>query len=72
MSALLYENLVIEETRSGTPDPDQAAAMLADRAIEAGIERFVDREELEQFLARVAFASEHASLATVGRKRRIP
>ena len=62
VSALLYENLVIEETRSGTPDPEQAEAMLADRAIEAGIERFIDREELDQFLARVAFASEHASL----------
>jgi ATP-dependent RNA helicase HrpB len=62
VSALLYENLVIEETRSGAPDPEQAAALLAERALEAGIERFVDREELEQFLARVAFAAEHASM----------
>jgi ATP-dependent helicase HrpB len=65
VSALLYENLVIEEARSGTPDPEQAAAMLADRAIEAGIERFVDRQELEQALARIAFASEHASIAVL-------
>src|SRR3984957_1225923 len=63
VSALLYENLVIEETRSGSPDPEQAAAMLADRALEAGIERFIDREELEQFLARIALASEHGSTA---------
>jgi ATP-dependent helicase HrpB len=63
VSALLYENLAIEETRSGTPDPEQAAALLAERAIEAGIERFVDRDELQQFLARVAFASEHTSIA---------
>jgi len=62
VSALMYENLVIEETRSGAPDPDQAAALLADRALEAGIERFVDREELDQCLARIAFASEHASI----------
>ncbi len=62
VSALLYENLVIEETRSGAPDPEQAAALLAERAIEAGIERFVDPDELAQFLARVAFASEHASI----------
>jgi ATP-dependent helicase HrpB len=62
VSALLYENLVIEETRSGTPDPDQAAVLLADRAIEAGIEHFVDRQELQQCLARIAFASEHASI----------
>jgi ATP-dependent helicase HrpB len=63
VSALLYENLVIEETRSGTPDPEQAAAMLAERALDAGIERFVDPAELDQFLARVAFASEHAPVA---------
>ncbi len=62
VSALLYENLVIEETRSGSPDPEQAAALLAERALEAGIERFIDRQEFEQFLARVAFASEHASI----------
>ena len=61
VSALLYGNLVIEETRSGAPDPVQAAAMLADRALEAGIERFVDREEFSQFQARLAFASQHAS-----------
>ncbi len=62
VSALMYENLVIEETRSGAPDPDQAAALLAERAIDAGIERFVDRHELDQCLARIAFASEHASI----------
>ena len=65
VSALMYENLVIEETRSGSPDPDQAAALLAERALDAGIERFVDREELDQFLARIAFASEHASIAAL-------
>jgi ATP-dependent helicase HrpB len=62
VSALLYENLVIEETRGDAPDPDEAAALLAEHAIDAGIERFVDREELEQCLARIAFASEHASM----------
>jgi ATP-dependent helicase HrpB len=63
--ALLYENLVIEETRSGAPDPEKAAGMLADRAIEAGIERFVDRQELERVLARITFASEHAPIAAL-------
>jgi ATP-dependent helicase HrpB len=62
VSALLFENLVIEETRSGSPDPELATAMLADRALEVGIDRFVDRGELDQFLARIAFASEHASI----------
>jgi len=63
VSALLYENLTIQETRGGTLDPEQTAALLAERALEAGIERFVDREEWEQFLARVTFASEHGPIA---------
>jgi ATP-dependent helicase HrpB len=62
VSALMYETLVIEETRSGSPDPEQAATLLAERALDAGIERFVDREELDQFLARVAFAAGHTSI----------
>jgi ATP-dependent helicase HrpB len=63
VSALLYEDLVIEETRSGAPDPQQAAALLSEQAREAGIERFIDRDDLQQFLARVAFASEHTAIA---------
>ena len=65
VSALLYDNLVIEETRSGAPDPEPAAALLAERAIEAGVQRFVDPDELNGFLARVAFASEHASVPKI-------
>jgi ATP-dependent helicase HrpB len=38
---------------------------LAAKALEAGIGRFVDREELDAFLARVEFASEHSGLAKV-------
>ncbi len=63
VSALLYENLVLEETRSGALDPEQAAELLAEKALEAGIEHFVDRAELQQFLARVEFASGHAPIA---------
>jgi ATP-dependent helicase HrpB len=65
VSALFYDSLVIEETRSGAPDQELAAALLAERAVEAGVERFVDREELEQFLARVEFASLHAPVAKI-------
>ena len=60
-SALLYDDLVIQETRSGTPDPEQAAALLAERALEAGVTRFIDSDELNEFLARVSFAAEHAT-----------
>ncbi len=62
---LLYDSLVIEETRSGAPDPEQAAALLAEKALEAGIERFVDRDELDEFLARIDFASEHAPVPKI-------
>ena len=65
-SALVYDKLVIEESRSGAPDPEQAAALLAERAVEAGIERFLDRRELDQFLARIAFASDHAPIPKIG------
>lgn len=56
VSALLYEGLVIEESRSGDPDPEAAARLLAEKAQEAGIERFVDPEALEQLRARAVFA----------------
>lgn len=65
VSALLYDNLVIDETRSGTPDPEQASTLLAERVLEAGISKFVNREDLDQFLARAAFASEHAAIPKV-------
>ena len=62
VSALLYDNLVIEETRSGPPDPEKAAALLAEKALEAGIGRFVNADALNGLLARIAFASEHSSI----------
>jgi ATP-dependent helicase HrpB len=65
VSALLYDNLVIEETRSGTPDPEQAAVLLADKALEVGIERFVDPPSLAELRARIAFASEHAQVPKI-------
>lgn len=66
VSALLFDGLVIEESRSGQVDPDAAARLLAEKAWEAGIDRFADREELDAWLARVRFACEHAALSTVG------
>jgi ATP-dependent helicase HrpB len=59
-SALVYSGLVLEETRDARPDPEQAAALLAEKAAEAGAGRFADPDELEEFLARVAFVSEHS------------
>ena len=64
-SALLYDGLVIEETFSGSPDPEQAATLLAERALELGVSRFVDGRELDEFVARVSFASEHGSVPKI-------
>jgi ATP-dependent helicase HrpB len=53
--ALLYDKLVIEESRSAAPLAE-AADLLARKALEAGIERFVEEHTFKSFLARLAFA----------------
>jgi ATP-dependent helicase HrpB len=60
-SALLYESLIIEESR-GAPDPARAASLLAAKAVEAGLERFTDLAEVESFRARVQFAAAHGTV----------
>jgi ATP-dependent helicase HrpB len=57
VSRLLYEKLVLHESNSAEPDPSAAAEMLAEKAIESGIERFVDAEMLEDLLGRLDFAA---------------
>jgi ATP-dependent helicase HrpB len=56
VSSLLYDNLVIEETRGGRIDDEAAAQVLAAKVVEAGIDRFVDRPALDAFLARLEFS----------------
>jgi len=56
VSALLYDELVIQESRGAVPDPQAAADLLAEKALEAGIERFVDMEALNELMARIEFA----------------
>jgi ATP-dependent helicase HrpB len=56
-----FEAIAIDEFR-GLPDPEAAALMLADKALEAGLHRFVDVEELDALLARSEFASKHSNL----------
>jgi ATP-dependent helicase HrpB len=56
VSALLYDELVIQESRGALPDPAAAAELLARKALEAGIDRFVDKAVLDEFLARADFA----------------
>ncbi len=66
VSVLEYDKLVIDENRGAVPDAAAAAQLLTEKAFEAGIDRFVDPAELEEFLARVDFASEHSTIAPVG------
>ncbi|HZU23923.1 MAG TPA: helicase-related protein, partial [Bryobacteraceae bacterium] len=66
VSSLLYENLVIEESRSGAVDPAAGAGMLAAKAIEAGLERFTGDDELRALHARIDFAAEHGAAKRLG------
>jgi ATP-dependent helicase HrpB len=56
VSALLYDELVIQESRGAVPGVQAAAELLAQKALEAGVERFVDIEALNEFTGRVEFA----------------
>jgi ATP-dependent helicase HrpB len=56
VSALLYDELIIQESRGAAPDAEAAAALLAQKALEAGIDRFLDQELLNEFVTRVEFA----------------
>jgi ATP-dependent helicase HrpB len=56
VSALLYDDLVIQESRGAAPDAEAAAELLAQKAQEAGVDRFVEREAIDEFVARVQFA----------------
>lgn len=64
-NVVLYEELVIEETRA-VPDREAAAQVLADRALDTGWRRFVNEEEIDSLLARSEFASRHSSLPCIG------
>jgi ATP-dependent helicase HrpB len=56
VSALLYDELVIQESRGATPEPEATADLLVRKALEVGLARFVDEDALNLFLARVDFA----------------
>jgi ATP-dependent helicase HrpB len=56
VSTLLYDDLVIQESRDSAPDPEGAADLLTQKALEVGIDRFVDGDALEGLKARIDFA----------------
>jgi len=55
VSALLYDKLVIEESR-GAASEAETADLLARKALEIGIDHFVEKESLDHFVARLSFA----------------
>lgn len=59
--SLRYGHLVIDESRGAPTDAHAAAALLAGKAIEAGLERFTDADGLGRFLLRTEFAAAHDS-----------
>lgn len=60
VSSLFYDALIIDESRQSPRDAEAAASLLASRALEAGVERFTDNNALDQLLARIEFARQHA------------
>ena len=61
VSSLLFDQIVIEESR-GAADPEAAAALLAAKAMEAGLARFDHIEKVEAFLGRARFAAQHGAV----------
>lgn len=56
VSRLLYDKLILQESSNPPQDSDAAAGLLADKALEAGMERFVDEAALADLVARLEFA----------------
>jgi ATP-dependent helicase HrpB len=56
VTALMYDQLVIEESRSPAPPSEEASRILAQKALEAGVSRFADADAVEQVRSRAAFS----------------
>jgi ATP-dependent helicase HrpB len=57
VAQMTYDGLAIDETREPARGDHRAAELLARQAIAAGIERFVDKDALAQWRARVTLAA---------------
>ncbi len=55
---LSYDQMDIDEQRAKTVHGETAASVLAQAALTAGLDRFVDRNKLDKFLARISFLAE--------------
>jgi len=65
VSALMFDSIAIESHRAA-PDPQAAHPLLMEKAMEAGLARFADPAEIDAFLARVNFASQHGPVPPLG------
>lgn len=63
-SALLYDGLVIEESRSEAAGED-VSTLLAEKAAGAGVHRFADAEKVEELGRRLRFAAEQGLGAAI-------
>lgn len=66
---LVYDQLVIDEWRADRAEGEEVTRALASAALDAGVRAFVEREQLESFLARVEFvagAFPEESIPTLG------
>jgi ATP-dependent helicase HrpB len=57
---LLYEDLVLEETRARHADPAKVAALLFEHASARGARAFAEAGALDRLAARLGFAAQHA------------
>jgi ATP-dependent helicase HrpB len=55
VNALVYDQLVIEETRASAASSEEVSSLLAQKVLEAGMGRFADRAAVEQVRSRAAF-----------------
>jgi ATP-dependent helicase HrpB len=62
VTSLMFDQIAIETHRT-PPDAEQGGVFLARKAVEAGLGRFADLEEIAAFQARVRFAAQHGAVA---------
>jgi ATP-dependent helicase HrpB len=55
---LLYDQLIISESRSQQAAGEEVSRVLAEAALNAGLQKFIDPEAPAKFLARLAFAAQ--------------
>jgi ATP-dependent RNA helicase HrpB len=54
---LLYDQLVVDESRTNEASGDEVSQVLSDAALSAGLQEFVDPESIEKFIARIDFVA---------------